>query len=58
MSRDRRLVSAFVPAERVREIGSGGEIDPPVERPQQFDEGGEGRVIIIETADGEREGEE
>jgi hypothetical protein len=51
MLADSRLPSAYVPPIRVRQIVGGGEGPPPDEREVQFAEGGEGRVVIIETSE-------
>ena len=45
------LPSAYVPAGRVKEIGPGGDSPPPQEA--QYFDGGQGRVILIETREGQ-----
>jgi hypothetical protein len=53
MASDNLLPSAYVPQQRVLEVASGGESRPPDQREEPFADGGEGRVIIIETSETE-----
>lgn len=53
MSADARLTSAFVPSERRKEMMDGGKGEPPLEGEPQFEDGGEGRVMLVETSEAE-----
>ena len=53
MGIDDLLASAYVPEQSVLHVDSGGESGSPDQPEEAFDEGGEGRVIIIETSEAE-----
>jgi hypothetical protein len=53
VSSDLGLTSAYVSATLAREIQSDESYGPPSDREPEFEEGGEGRVILIETSEAE-----
>lgn len=51
ISPDVHYTSAFVPADRVKELRSGSDGGPPRGTEQEFEQGGEGRVLLLETSE-------